>query len=71
PEVAGRIAWSGVGRRLKTETPSPTSVRAAVRSVLADPRYRRRAQQMAASMSRAGGFTRLAEIVDGLAVSTR
>ena len=71
PEVAGRIAWSGVGRRLTSETPSPSSVRAAVRSVLADPRYRSRAQQMAASMSRAGGFTRLAEIVDGLAVSAR
>ena len=69
PEVAGRIAWSGVGRRLKTETPSSSSVRAAVRSVLTDPRYRGRAQEMAASMSRAGGFTRLAEIVDGLAVS--
>ena len=26
PEVAGRIAWSGVGRRLKTETPSPEAV---------------------------------------------
>ena len=31
PEVAGRIAWSGVGRRLKTETPSPAAVGAAVR----------------------------------------
>ena len=47
------------------------AVGAAVRSVLADPRYRSRAQEMAASMSRAGGFTRLAEIVDGLAVSAR
>ena len=40
PEVAGRIAWSGVGRRLKSETPSPAAVGAAVRAVLSDPRYR-------------------------------
>ena len=71
PEVAARIAWSGVGRRLKAETPSPSSVGDAVRSVLADPQYRVRAEEMAASMARSGSFTRLAEIVDGLAVSAR
>jgi UDP:flavonoid glycosyltransferase YjiC (YdhE family) len=71
PEVAGRIAWSGVGRRLKAETPSPSSVGAAVRSVLAEPQYRTRAEEMAASMARSEGLTHLAEIVDGLAVSAR
>ena len=64
PEVAGRVAWSGVGLALKTETPSPAAVSKAVREVLGDPRYRTRAGQIAASMERAGGLPRLAEIVD-------
>jgi UDP:flavonoid glycosyltransferase YjiC (YdhE family) len=67
PEVAARVAWSGVGRRLKTETPSPGAVGTAVRSVLREPAYRDSAQLVAASMARAGGVTRLAELVDGLA----
>ena len=71
PEVAARIAWSGVGRRLKTETPSPEAVAAAVRSVLHDPGYRARAELVAASMARAGGITQLAGLVDGLAASAR
>jgi UDP:flavonoid glycosyltransferase YjiC (YdhE family) len=40
PEVAARVAWSGVGRNLHTGRPSPRRVRAAVRTVLGDPRYR-------------------------------
>ncbi|RAS71435.1 UDP:flavonoid glycosyltransferase YjiC (YdhE family) [Lentzea atacamensis] len=64
PEVAGRVVWSGVGRALRTETPSPAAVGRAVRAVLGDPRYRVRARRIAASMERAGGLSRLAEIVD-------
>ncbi len=66
PEVAARIAWSGAGRRLKTETPSAQQVQAAVRDVLDSPAYRANARRIAASMAKAGGFTRLAAIVDGL-----
>jgi UDP:flavonoid glycosyltransferase YjiC (YdhE family) len=71
PEVAARIAWSGVGRRIKSETPSSAAVGAAVRAVLGDPRYRASAQRIAASMARAGGLPHLAEIVDQLAVKAR
>ena len=70
PEVAGRVAWSGVGRRLRSETPSAAKVRAAVRSVLRDPGYRANAERLAASMARAGGVARLAELVDDLVVSS-
>ncbi|GAB3396068.1 glycosyltransferase [Humibacter soli] len=66
PEVAGRIAWSGVGRRINTETPSPAAVGKAIRTVLADSRYRDAAQRMAGSMREAGGMPYLASIVDGL-----
>ncbi len=67
PEVAARIAWSGVGRRLKSETPEASAVGAAVREVLGDPGYREQARRIAASMAAARGLPGLAEIVDGLA----
>jgi UDP:flavonoid glycosyltransferase YjiC (YdhE family) len=70
PEVGARVAWSGVGLRLKSETPSPRAVRSAVRRVLDDPGYRSRAQAIAASMARAGGVAQLVDIVDALAVRT-
>ena len=66
PEVGARIAWSGVGRRLKAVSPKPQAIRAAVRSVLRDERYRRASRTMADRMADAGGFADLAGIVDGL-----
>ena len=71
PEVAGRIAWSGVGRRINTETPSPHDVGAAVRAVLQEPGYRVKAQAIAASIARSGGMPRLAQIVDDLMLVRR
>ena len=67
PEVAGRVSWSGVGRRINSETPTPAAVRKAIRTVLKDPRYRDRAQQISRSMAQAGGITGLTQIVDDLA----
>ena len=66
PEVAARVVWSGVGRRLNTETPSPAAVRRAVHSVLKDGRYRDTAQHLAHRMAAAGGLRQLTEIVDNL-----
>ena len=70
PEVGGRIAWSGVGIRLKSETPTANAVGAAVSAVLHDPRYRARAQAIAGSIARSGGVERLVEIVDGLSTAS-
>jgi UDP:flavonoid glycosyltransferase YjiC (YdhE family) len=64
PEVAARVAWSGVGRRLNTETPPPAAVRRAVHTVLRDKRYRATAQHLAHRMSAADGLKQLTEIVD-------
>jgi len=64
PEVAARVAWSGVGRRLNTETPSPAAVRRAVHTVLRDERYRATAQHLAHRMAAADGHNQLTEIVD-------
>ena len=51
PEVAARIAWSGVGVRIRAQSPEPTRLLAAVREALDQPRYRRRAQAIAAEMA--------------------
>jgi UDP:flavonoid glycosyltransferase YjiC (YdhE family) len=66
PEVAARVAWSGVGLRLKSETPTAIAVRKAVHTVLHEPSHRDAAQRIAASMARSPGITQLAEIVDTL-----
>jgi MGT family glycosyltransferase len=47
-EVAARVAWSGSGINLKTETPTPAQIRTAVRTLLSNPSYRARAQQLQA-----------------------
>ena len=63
PEVAARVAWSGVGVDLRTGTRTPEAVRRAVRRVLADPSYREAAQRIA----RAGaGYDALGRIHDEL-----
>jgi MGT family glycosyltransferase len=52
PETAARVAWSGVGLRLRGRAPRPNEVRAAVREVLRDPRYRARARELAGEYAR-------------------
>ena len=71
PEVNARIAWSGVGRRIRSETPSPAAVRRAVHAVLDDPRYRAAARRMAERMAETRGVHRLAEVVDELIGDSR
>src|SRR6202012_3299171 len=41
-DVNARIAWSGVGIDLKTNEPTPSALRAAVRTVLDEPHHRSR-----------------------------
>ena len=66
PEVGARIAWSGVGRRIRTEHPSPKAMRRAILDVLNSPRYRQASSRVAADMAAAPGFAGLADIVDRL-----
>ncbi|MBW4566325.1 MAG: glycosyltransferase [Mojavia pulchra JT2-VF2] len=46
PEICARVEWSGVGINLKTSTPTSTQIRNAVKTVLASPRYKQKAQEM-------------------------
>lgn len=70
PEVAGRIAWAGVGRRIRSETPSPDAVGRAVRAVLHGPRYRERARAMAERMAAADGLGVLTRVLDDVVART-
>ncbi len=54
PEVAGRVAWSGAGRNLRTGRPSAARLRRAVRSVLDDPVYAVRATELQAQIASLG-----------------
>jgi MGT family glycosyltransferase len=67
PEVAARVAWSGVGINLKTRTPEPARIRAAVRAVLTDPRYRQRAAQLKADIAGYDAPTLAAQLLERLA----
>jgi UDP:flavonoid glycosyltransferase YjiC (YdhE family) len=58
PEVAARVAWTGAGINLRTGTPTPRALRAAVREVLNDDRYLRRARDLEAAFARRDGSPR-------------
>jgi UDP:flavonoid glycosyltransferase YjiC (YdhE family) len=66
PEVGGRVVWSGVGRRIRKEQPSPRALRRAIHEVLHDPRYREASRRIATDMAAAPGLDGLAAIVDDL-----
>ena len=61
PEVGARVAWSGVGRRIRTERPTPRALRRDILAVLNQPRYRQASQRVAADMAAASGFAGLAD----------
>jgi UDP:flavonoid glycosyltransferase YjiC (YdhE family) len=69
PEVGARVAWSGVGRRLRTERPMPRALRRDILAVLNEQRYRDASRRIAADMAASPGFACLAAVVDKLAVS--
>ncbi|WP_236794505.1 glycosyltransferase [Amycolatopsis sp. GM8] len=66
PEVIARVAWTGVGRRIKAESPSADEIRRAVRAVLGDHRYRDAARRMSGHMAATRGVNLLADIIDEL-----
>ncbi|ANZ43017.1 hypothetical protein BBK82_25470 [Lentzea guizhouensis] len=61
PEVARRVAWSGVGVRTR-----PVHLRKAVEEVLGEPRYRERARELGSGIKAAGGAARAADLVEAL-----
>ena len=66
PEIARRVAWSGAGVDLRTGSPSPARVRAAVERVLDEPSFTARAQQIGSSLTRHGGADAAADLIESL-----
>lgn len=70
-EVSARVGWSGAGINLKTDTPTAEQVRDAVRTVLADGRYRQRAQALQAEYARYDAVGQGVALVERLAATGR
>jgi UDP:flavonoid glycosyltransferase YjiC (YdhE family) len=71
PEVGNRVAYSGVGRNLRTATPSPQQVREAVRALLDDPSYRAAAGRVAAELATHHAAAESADLLERLAATGR
>ena len=68
PEVAARVAWSGAGIDLKTGTPTPNAIRTAVRDVLGDGRYLRRARELEVAYAQRDGVAEIAALIDEVVI---
>ncbi|WP_299038690.1 nucleotide disphospho-sugar-binding domain-containing protein [uncultured Pseudokineococcus sp.] len=66
PEIAARVAWSGVGVDLRVQRPTPGQVRRGVDAVLTEPRYRERARQLAAEYADLDAPVRCADLLEEL-----
>lgn len=66
PEVARRVAWSGVGVNLRTGQPSARAVRRAVEQVLSQPHRQQRARELALALTAAGGVDTAGSLAEGL-----
>jgi Glycosyl transferases, related to UDP-glucuronosyltransferase len=51
-EVSARVEWTGVGINLRTGRPSAEAVASAVDEILTNPKYRARARELAAEVSK-------------------
>jgi UDP:flavonoid glycosyltransferase YjiC (YdhE family) len=67
PEIAARVAWSGIGQNLKTGRPTPARITAAVDDLLRQSAYRDAATKLAA---RVNGCNALSAITAGLEHAT-
>ena len=61
PEIAARVAWSGIGQNLKTGRPTSIRLAAAVTELLGQSAYREAARNLAAQ---ATGYDAVAAITD-------
>lgn len=66
PEVANRVAWSGTGINLKTSRPRVDRIRSAVREMLENSSYRKRARAIQASMARHDAPAESADLLEQL-----
>ncbi len=65
-ENAERVAWAGAGLTVPGRLRRASTIRWAVRALLEDDRYRRRAEEIGMSEWAHGGAGRAAEAVEGI-----
>jgi UDP:flavonoid glycosyltransferase YjiC (YdhE family) len=65
-ENAERVHWAGAGLTVPSRLRGGATLRWAVRALIEDDRYRRRAEEIAASRWATGGAARAADAVEGL-----
>jgi len=70
-EVNARIAWSGAGVSLRTDSPGSERIAAAVRAVLREPSYRDAARRLRDGYARRDAAGRAADVVLEAATLTR
>lgn len=70
PDNARRVTETGAAVRVSPRRCSPDSLRAAVRQVLDDPRYRAAAQRLASDLASAPGPAGAAELLEELATGS-
>jgi MGT family glycosyltransferase len=63
-EVNARIAWSGAGIDLRSQSPTPESVRKAVRQVLDDGRFAANARRIQVAMVKTNAAARAADVIE-------
>ena len=69
-EVGGRVAYTGVGINLKTNRPTAEQLRTAIFSVLRDPSYRQRAEEIQHDLAAHDGPAEAADLLERLARPT-
>lgn len=65
-DVAARVAWTGAGIDLRTNRPECDALRAALRAVLDDPRYRDNAARLAADYAAIDTRSAVLDILEGV-----
>ena len=71
PEVTARVGWSGAGINLRTGTPSPRALRAAVTEVVHNPQYRTRARSLQTAFAQRDGVAEIALLLDEVIAERR
>jgi UDP:flavonoid glycosyltransferase YjiC (YdhE family) len=71
PQIAALVAWSGAGVNLRTGTPAPAQIGAAVRALLSDPRYRQQARRIQADYAQHRPAEEAAALLERLAATGR
>jgi len=66
PQVAARLEWTGAGIDLKTGNPTPEQIRDAVRTILSDPKYKKRALELQADYAKVDALKSIEDAVKEL-----